>query len=364
MSLMTLADLDVLLCHHDSVDCVVRFDGEFPLLELARRATAGRFSADGVSGVSYRRDGVVHHEQPTPGPNLDTLPVPAYPVTALRRLSDSALSVIQARGCYWGKCDYCDFVKLFNGSRPFRGRYPKNFVDEIELLIRTTGRTRFRFITESIPPAFARRMSELIIERGLQISWNSFAMVDHRFDRDLLKLMVDSGCECLVIGMETMNTRVLNLVHKSADREENLRFLRDARETGMRLVINLIPDLPSTTYAEALESLNDVQSMSDCMAAVNVFPFEPTRSSNIGRFPSRYGLMPIMTGSASGNAQAQYGLNHLDSVDPAMTSEERADIHRRYRAFSEKISRRLLPRDLVASILFSQDAPPWVLKVS
>src|SRR6266571_3605499 len=112
----------------------------------------------------------------------------------------------------------------------FRGRRPENFVDEIEWLIDQSGIRRFRFITESIPPAFARRACRLLLNRGIHLRWHSFAMVDRRFDRDLLALMVEAGCDHLTIGLETMNARVLKLVHKSADREENLRFLRDARE--------------------------------------------------------------------------------------------------------------------------------------
>jgi hypothetical protein len=165
-------------------------------------------------------------------------------------------------------------------------------------------------------------------------------MVDRRFDRDLLALMVESGCDFLVIGLETTNTRVLNLVHKSADREENLRFLRDARDVGMRLTINLIPDLPTTTYAEAMGSLADVRELADCVEQVSVFPFEPTRSSNVGRDPERFGLVRAERGTAG---MAQYALNHLNSVDPAMTDQERAEVIREYRGFAAAVNHRSAP---------------------
>ncbi len=351
LSLMSPPDLEILLANHTAVDCVVRFDGEYPLLELARRACAGRFSPAGIAGVSYRDGDRVRHEPPAPGPDINTLPVPAYPKAALDRVVGTTLGVTQARGCYWGKCDYCDFVELYDGSPPFRGRRPDNFVDEIEALVEETGVRRFRFITESIPPAFARRMSQLLIEREVLIAWNSFAMVDRRFDKDLLRLMVRAGCEFLTVGMETTNTRVLNLVHKSADREENLRFLREAKDAGMKLTVNLIPDLPSTTYRESLDTLREVRELADCIDSVSVFPFEPTRSSNVGRDPERFGL--IGTGSLDTKGQAQFGLNHFDCVDPAMTSEERADVHRRYRAFAKEISQQRLPKSLLVSLLWS-----------
>jgi hypothetical protein len=340
LSLMDESDLATLLRTNRAVDCVVRFDGEFPLLELAEQVIAGRWAPEGVPGVSCVRGDEVAHTPPAPGPDLNRLPPPDYPPAALDGLAEPILAVIQARGCYWGKCDYCDFVELFHGSPPFRGRRPDNFVDEIEGMVERTGIRRFRFITESIPPAFARRACELIVERGLKVRWSSFAMVDRRFDRDLLALMVEAGCDFLVIGLETTNTRVLQLVHKSADREENLRFLRDAREVGMRLTINLIPDLPTTTYDEAMSSLADVEMLADCIEQISIFPFEPTRSSNVGRHPERFGLVPA---GRQGAGMTQYALNHLDSVDPAMTDEERAEVIRRYSGFAAAVNHRAAP---------------------
>lgn len=339
ISLMDEDDLSCLLRHHRAVDCAVKFDGEYPLLELARQAIAGMWNPDAVPGASYlnQEDGeTVHHNPPAPGPDVNTLPAPRYPQAALARLADPELGIIQARGCYWGKCDYCDFVELYGGSRPFRTRRPDNFVNEIEHMVKTLDVRKFNFVTESIPPAFARRVSHLLLERGLAVTWNSFAMVDRRFDRELLALMVKAGCEFLVIGLETTITRVLKHVHKSSDREENFRFLRDAHDVGMRLRVNLIPDLPSTTYAEALQALADIESLADCVEGVAIFPFEATRSSRVGRDPQKFGLIPVADLRMSG--QAQYALNHFDNVDPAMTPLERSEIHRLYRAFADRVA--------------------------
>ncbi|MCA1217112.1 B12-binding domain-containing radical SAM protein [Streptomyces sp. 8L] len=336
LSLMDIPALDELLANHRAVDAVVRFDGEYPLLALAKQVRTGEWDPARTPGTSALRDGVAQHRPPTAGPALNTLPAPEYPPAAIARLAVPKLSVTQARGCYWGKCDYCDFVELYDGSPPYRGRRADAVLADFEQLMSRYGTREFTLITESIPPAFARRLSQLIIDRDLGITWDSFAMVDRRFDRELLELMVKAGCRYLVIGMETMTTRVLELVHKSSDREENQRFLREAREAGMKLSVNLIPDLPSTTYQEALRSLSDIADMVDCLDSVSIFPFEPTRSSNIGRSPARFGLIPVLDTSA--DSQAQYTLNHMSSVDPAMTSEERVDVHARFRAFARSVN--------------------------
>ena len=64
--------------------------------------------------------------------------------------------------------------------------------------------------------------------------------------------------------------------------------LRDARAAGIRLTINLIPNLPTTTRDEALRGLADLEAVADCMDRVSVFDFEATRSSNVGRDPAAF----------------------------------------------------------------------------
>ncbi|MDQ0797258.1 B12-binding domain-containing radical SAM protein [Streptomyces sp. B1I3] len=333
LSLMQEEDLTTLLATHRQVDAVVRFDGETPLAALCSHAREGGWRPGEVAGVSSWSGQGVTHVPPGPGLHPNVLPPAAYDHELLGRLVAPEIGISQARGCYWGKCDYCDFVELYDGSPPYRGRSVKTFMAELEHQVRSHGARHFELITESIPPAFARRFSQAVIDRGLDIVWNSFAMVDRRFDAELLQLMARAGCEYLVIGMETTNTRVLNLVHKSADREENLRFIREAHSAGMKLRINLIPDLPSTTREEALESLRDVAELADLVDSFTVFPFEATRSSEVGRNPERFGLVIADSGTGTAN-QAQYALNHLGNIDPAMTDEQRRGVHEVYQDFA------------------------------
>jgi Radical SAM superfamily len=348
LSLMDPHDLSIMLKRHRAVDAVVRFDGEYPLGALVAQACRDQWAPDQVAGVSsVSVDGTVTHVPPSVGPSLNTLPWPAYQLDLLEQLAAPSWSITQARGCYWGKCDYCDFVEMYDGSPPYRGRSVGSFIAEMEHAVSAHHILRFEIITESIPPAFARRLSKEILTRNLDVQWNSFAMVDRRFDADLFSLMRSAGCEYLVIGMETMNTRLLKLVHKSADREENIRFLREAREAGIRLRVNLIPDLPSATYAEAMAALTDVISLQDCVEGFAIFPFEATRSSKVGRDPGQFGLQVVTAPAQPERSyQAQYDINHLGNIDPAMSDEERRAVHQAYMDFSVQHSERAFSQHL------------------
>jgi hypothetical protein len=333
---MAPSDLASLLMMYPEVDAVVQSDGEFPLAALCQQALAGDWRPETVAGCTSYVDGQVICQPPGAGPRLDDLPVPDYDDVIIRRLGRPVLGATEARGCYWARCEFCDHVNVFQGSRPFRPQRPERFVRDIEALVDQTGVRSFRVITEALPPAFARRALELIVQKGLNIKWNSFVMVDPHFDRDLLALMARSGCEYVVVGVESLNSRVLARMSKPANREQTLQFLEDARGAGLRVVANLIPDLPTTTYDEALQSLRDMRDLADCVYRVQVFPFETTRSSNIGRDPGRFGLR-VKEGQASRRGAAEFELNRLEVEDPAMTPEEHADVFRRYTEFAESL---------------------------
>jgi hypothetical protein len=101
-------------------------------------------------------------------------------------------------------------------------------------------------------------------------------------------------------------------------------------------VVNLIPDLPSTTHTEALAALEDIRELADCIHSVQVFPFETTRSSNVGRDLERFGLVLCSDDGGSPGA-AQFELNRLNVTDPAMTAAQRHDVHVAYLEFARSL---------------------------
>jgi Radical SAM superfamily len=326
-----------LLLRRFPIGAIVRYDGEMPLLRLVDQRMKGMWEPWTVPGASAidRSDHPVH-VGPATGYALDDLAFAEYDPTVVAMMQDPELAVVQARGCYWGRCAYCDFVELYEGSPRYRTRTAGRFVDELEYQVARHGVRRYAVISEALPPAFARRAATDILDRGLKVEWYSFAMVDKGFTTETFELLAQSGCQQLIIGLESMTDRVLHLVQKAATGVLNREFLTRARDAGVRLTINLIPDLPTTTFAEAAESLREVHDLRDCMTQVSVFPFEATASSRIGRCPSDFGL--TIAPQSAGGTLAQFASNHLAAQDRAMSDEERRQIHDSYRAFATEVN--------------------------
>ncbi|HEU4410562.1 MAG TPA: radical SAM protein [Polyangiaceae bacterium] len=333
MTLMQPAVLSALLEAVPALDAVVRFEGEPALTALAGQLASGRWDPASVPGVVTRGRAVLPLRR-APA-EVGRVPAARFDAELLGRLEEPRVGVLQARGCYWGKCAYCDFIELFSSTSRYVSRQPRTVFDELSRLATEEGIRRFWLITEALPPSQAQRIARGVIDAGLSIDWRSFAMVDDRFTTDVLAACRDSGCSSLTIGLETMSDRVLALVEKAADRAANLRFFDRVRAAGMRISVNLIPNLPSTTRAEAMESLGLLRDYADIFHTVAVFPYEATASSAVGRNPGRYGLK-VWKGSGTGG-QAQFSSNALVVEDPAMRSDELEEVLAAYRAFAREV---------------------------
>ncbi|MDN2567972.1 cobalamin-dependent protein [Aquibium sp. A9E412] len=339
VTLMADAMLAHLLAQVPEIDAAVRYEGEEALLALASQCRRGDWAPQAVANVHTR------HGPATPGRTRRRLRAGAsarYDPAIMAGLVAPRLSVQQARGCYWGKCAYCDFVELFNTGLRYDGRRAAGVLDEVRHQIAETGVDRFWLVTEALPPTVGARFAEAVIEAGLAIDWRSFAMVDPGFTTETLRLLRRSGCSSLTVGLESMTSRALANVDKRADCADNLAFLEAVRAAGLVIDVNLIPDLPTTTAAEALEGLALLEPFADIFRAVAVFPFEATHSSAVGRDPARYGLVPLVAGEADDplypKGQAQFSSNRLGYRDAAMDGPERAAVMAAYGAFARRVN--------------------------
>jgi hypothetical protein len=346
-SLMPETDLERILNNNPDVAAVVRFEGEFPLRMIAEQGRTKAWQWSRLPGLSWHAGNKIFHNPPVEGLNMAWPAFAEYDAGLLSHLSRPEIGIMQSRSCYWGKCVYCDYTELNRCSPSFRARTPASFIDELEYQMARHGVHNFSVITDAIAPAFAGKISKLIIQRGLRIKWHSFAMIDPRFTPELFELMVKAGCEYLAVGVETLTDRVLRIMHKAATEEDTVRFLKDARAAGMRTKINLIPNLPSTTYEEAMSSLATLNDLQDCFSYVSVFSFETTRSSQVGKEPGKFGL--ALSDSTSSSGQAQFALNHLEVIDPAMSAEQYTRVFAAYQGFAAQINERRINDTLTAA---------------
>ena len=196
--------------------------------------------------------------------NLDTLPRPAYELIDYlsyannfsdRRSVDQPgaypyARIITSRGCP-EKCSFCQVPSL-QGSY-FRARTPDHVCDEIEWLKKEYGIKALIFDDDNMytNPKRSKALFKRMIERGLSMPWTSIATAVFRLDRELIDLMVKSGCRYIDIAIESGTERVTrDIVLKPLDFKHAIETVAYARKAGLFVAANFIIGFPTETWEE------------------------------------------------------------------------------------------------------------------
>jgi len=209
-------------------------------------STWPRFLADFEAGCParlYRADEAV---------SLDTLPLPRKALLDARRYLSTA-SVSATRGCPY-HCDYCS--NSVDGALPFRKRSICSIIRQIEAM-HDAGQRYVIFFDDNltVDRRFARALCEAL--KSVGVRWRCAASIEVAYDEQLLRLMAESGCESLFIGLESVNPRSLAESSKHQNRVRDYeQLIRAIKRHGIMInasfVFGFDHDEP-TVFQETLD---------------------------------------------------------------------------------------------------------------
>ena len=264
-----------------AIDFAIKREGEITLMELVHTIHNGKRDYGRIDGLVWR-DGEHIVENPD-RPfiiDLDTLPFPDYEAFDLTKYLNTAeekrLPLITSRGCPYG-CNFCS-VRLSMGRR-FRPRSPENTVEEIVYWYEK-GWKRFDINDDcfNLDPQRAIRICDLILERGLKISYQLYNGIRaDRLTKELLKRMKKSGCNFLSYGCESGNDEILKVIKKGLTLEQVRQAVAWSNEVGIRNSVNFIIGHPYETYQTAMETIDFAKSLpADFVNMYNLVPYPGT----------------------------------------------------------------------------------------
>jgi anaerobic magnesium-protoporphyrin IX monomethyl ester cyclase len=164
--------------------------------------------------------------------------------------------VITSRGCPY-ECTFCASPRIWH--RSIRYRSARNTVDEIEYLVKNFGVREIHFEDDNLTmkKEHARGICELILSRGIKISWATPNGVRaDTLDQSLLELMKRSGCYYIAFGIESANAAILRTIKKRTEIASISRAIALARRAGIVTQGFFIFGLPGETRQSMKETLD------------------------------------------------------------------------------------------------------------
>jgi len=260
---------------HDTIDVVVRGEGEEALLQLYRAIREGK-PWDDIGGLSYRQNGTIRQNPEAPLiPDLDDLPMFPYDMFTHTRYDMGFIT--SSRGCPY-KCTYCS-QRMLTGTS-YRYKSAKRIVNELEILIEDYSQKQIYFYDDNF--SFKQRrvidICNQIIDRGLNKRC-TFA-IQTRADNipdAIIPYMRKANFVHVGFGMETGSERLAKVIVKGETVADHVDAVKRSQRAGLEVSLYMIFGLPTETAKEREDTFRLVQSMNVQMAKYNnLIPYPGT----------------------------------------------------------------------------------------
>jgi len=224
--------------------------------------------------------------------DLKRLPIPNFNQKELEYYyGPLALPVLATKGCYWGKCTFCDYAKMNIFCTPKYISRPVNEVlDEIQEHRSKVHVSYFLLISDGISPAWYSKLAKQAIEQNVSLSTWSYMLHSKTLTLDFFKLLKQAGVHSINFGSETTCDRILRLMNKLATRNIIIKNIEDANKAGLEVVMNIIMDFPSITFMEAISVADDLIELDESISVLNPQTFDLTSGTYLADNPSAYGI--------------------------------------------------------------------------
>ena len=250
-------------------------DHAFPAL---LRTLAENGQAAGLPGVlAIAAGGDISGSQAASVKDLDALPVPNYRPYFERAIQLGLLPHYKAgwmipfessRGCWWGEKAHCTFCGLNGLGMTFRAKSPERVLEELSELARRHRICSFEAVDNILDHHYIENFFAKIEEAKLD--YRFFYEVKVNLTRAQIKALYRGGVRNIQPGIESMSTRILQLMRKGCTMLQNVRCLKWCLYYGIRVGWNLLSGFPGETEAdyqkqmEVLRSIEHLEPPSGC----------------------------------------------------------------------------------------------------
>jgi ribosomal peptide maturation radical SAM protein 1 len=234
------------------IDYVVVGEGDEVFPELLKRLAAGEPTDDLLGVASFSNGNVSFVGSAKPVCDLDSLPPPDYDTyyAAARSLdiydadnrlnlalqqyarghnavSAGCIPVQNSRGCWWGQKSHCTFCGLNGDTIGYRSKSPDRALAELDELSTRYGIKSFWVVDNILDHKYLHTLFPALA--GSDRDYTFWCWTKANMTREQILASRDAGVRILYPGIESLSTRILQLMHKGSTKLQNLTCLKWCR---------------------------------------------------------------------------------------------------------------------------------------
>jgi anaerobic magnesium-protoporphyrin IX monomethyl ester cyclase len=284
------------------LDSIVRFEGEYTMLELVNHLYNGS-DWKRTKGIAYKENGHMLTNKPRSfEKDLDKFPFPIRPSLREYAFNKKFATIIAGRGCVHN-CSFCNIRKFYSyhlGS-PKRIRRPEMVVEEMFILYNKKNCRIFLFQDDDFPVKtsygsdWVKNFCKELNNRGLsnKIIWKISCRSDE-VEYDTFLLMKNNGLFMVFIGIEEGTDDGLKRMNKELTVSQNLKGINILKRLGIGIDFGFMIFHPSTTYTSFNENLSFLRkTFGDGYTPINVNKMIPSYDTRVENDLKKEGRLKI-----------------------------------------------------------------------
>ena len=274
----------------DAADILILGEGESPLSEVVTLLKEGR-AIDHIEGSEVKKgNGPTEISVKRPIEDLDAIPFPDFAEFNLSDYKTEMLPLLAGRGCV-NRCSFCNDWIVWP---KYRTRSAKNIFDEIQYHVAANGIKSFEFVDLALSNGVKEleRLCDLLLEKGLHISWIANFAVTSVKNRELFNKMKKAGCAALRFGVESGSDNILRKMNKRFTAKDAAETLRHSHRADIENHINIIVGFPGEGQEDFADTVNFITQNKECINRIaNIHPCYLTPSSKIEKMHKEHDIV-------------------------------------------------------------------------
>ena len=212
-------------------DSVSIEEGEGPIIEVAKFVTGEKKIQD-VPNLMYKFQGTIHENQkmkPIKLNEMANINLDDYDFSKYFS-PEIVLPYQSSRGCYWGKCSFCDQ----DFGQNFNVKSTDKVIAEFKEVKEKYNIEKFEFIDESVSPIYLDELSKkLKKQKDIAPEFFFDARLETAFTKKILNNGYEAGLRMVLWGLESGSKSVLELINKGIDLDKRFEILKDSKDVGI-----------------------------------------------------------------------------------------------------------------------------------
>lgn len=264
------------------VDLFVFYQGEICLTRIINKIKEGSRDFSYVPNVVFFDGKKVVITPVLETLDLQILPTPDFDGFLIGEYwGENYVTLVAARGCYYGKCHFCAIPLGWN-TKGFAGvRRPQLVFHDMVQIYRKYGATRFKFVDEALIPNLMVVLAEGIRKSGLPFEWEGYTRLEKVWlDEEFVKTVAEGGFRKGYFGLEVYPTGKRSALNKH-DSPDPEKLLKVCNKYGIKVHFFCLFGFPGTGRQEAEATIDFVLRHADLIDTIDIYRFGYMRHTQV-----------------------------------------------------------------------------------